>query len=168
VRALFFDPPLTRAWAVDLHMINTNESGANTGTRFPLVVVQNGARVFLGAGALPGGTVKASNRTLVGLGFGPEWYLNGSADNPGSKWRLGVDAGGRYGSARLDLNEARHLTDVIGSAYAAAHSDFEIPLRTAIFHAGVRVEWAYTWSDILQRSSDVQDISVLFQVGLRY
>jgi hypothetical protein len=32
----------------------------------------------------------------------------------------------------------------------------------------VRIEWVYTWSDVLQRTSDVQDLSVLLTVGVRF
>jgi len=113
-------------------------------------------------------TVRDSNRTLVGLGFGKEWYLWGSIVDPGNKWRIGVDGGGRYGSGSMTFNEIRHRTDVLGGLYAAAHTDFEIPHGRCFLYWGLRCEWAYTWGDILQRQSDVQEINVLATFGVRY
>jgi len=167
-RVLLFDEPLTRAWVVDLHLINTNESGINNGRRFPLTIFRTNTRQDFGVNGTPGLTVKNSNRTLFGVGFGREWYLAGNADAEGPKWRFGVDVGGRYGSHNLAFNETRHITDVIGSLYVAGHSDLEFLWRDMFLHAGLRLEWAYTWSDILQRKSDVQELSLLFAVGVRY
>ena len=171
-RALFFNEPQTRAWTVDLHVINTNESAGKQDTAFPLLFFHNGQRsdqfTFEGNTGITNFKLQNSNRTLVGLGVGREWYLWQSALSEGRHWRIGADAGGRYGSQTLALSTFGHLTDVIGSMYAAVHTDVEIPCRCCQFHAGVRFEWAYTWSDILQRTSDVQDISLLLTVGIRF
>jgi hypothetical protein len=112
--------------------------------------------------------VRRSNRTLVGLGGGREYYLWAPADADGRKWRVGFDGGGRYGSQKLDLRETRHISDVIGSVYAAVHTDVEFTCCHALWHTGVRLEWAYTWSDILRRTSDVQDLNLLVTAGVRY
>ena len=171
-RALFFNEPLTNAWVVDVHLINTNESAGKQDTQFPITFFQNGVRsdlvVFEGVAGRKTFSVQNSNRTLVGLGLGREWYLRQPANSDGCNWRVGVDYGGRYGSHRVNFNEFGHVVDVVGSLYAAAHTDLEFPWHSAIFHAGFRLEWAYTWSDILQRTSDVQDLSVLFTVGVRF
>jgi hypothetical protein len=66
------------------------------------------------------------------------------------------------------LNQFGHLVAVAESIYAGAHSDFEFPCRNLIFHAGVRLEWSYTWSNILQQVSDSQDIALFLTVGIRY
>ena len=171
-RALLFNEPQTRAWLFDLHMINTNESAGKQNTEFPLTFFHNGTRsdqfTFQGKTGITNFSLQNSNRTLVGLGFGREWYLWRPATSEGRMWRIGADAGGRWGSQSVPLNTFGHLTDVIGSVYAAAHTDLEIPCRSCLFHAGLRIEWAYTWSDILQRTSDVQDISLLLTVGIRF
>ena len=54
--------------------------------------------------------------------------------------------------------------------FLAVHSDLEIPCGCCIFQAGLRSEYGYTWADILQRqnNSDVQDINLLFNLGLRF
>jgi hypothetical protein len=101
---------------------------------------------------------------------GREWWLTGPANNPGLRWRFGVDAGGRYGTSRLDLHEARHRTDVIGGAFAAAHTDLEWPCGgCCTFLVGFRGEWDYVWSDIIPGSDgDSQDVNLLVTFGVRY
>ncbi|MSU77369.1 MAG: hypothetical protein EXS16_04645 [Gemmataceae bacterium] len=169
VRALFFNVPHTRAWVADLHIINTHEYHNGNATGFPVTVFSNNTRTDFGSGGLAGATVNSSNRTMVGLGFGRQWYLREPANvAEGKRWRVGLDGGGRYGTHRLDLNEARHLVDVIGAMHLAVSSDIEIPWRSVVLTAGARFEWAYTWSDVLQQTSDVQDLNVLFTAGVRY
>jgi hypothetical protein len=171
-RALFFNEPQTRAWLVDLHLINTDESAGKRNTEFPLTFFHNGTRsdlfTFEGKTGITKFSLHNANRALVGLGFGREWYPWQPAGGGGRTWRVGADGGGRWGSQSVSLNTFGHLTDVIGSIYAAAHTDVEIPCGSCLFHAGVRLEWAYTFSDVLQRTSDVQDISLWLTVGIRF
>ncbi|MBI1832313.1 MAG: hypothetical protein HYR84_12795 [Planctomycetes bacterium] len=171
-RALFFNEPHTCAWLVDLHLMHTHESGGAQDTQFPITFFQNGRRSDQpDAQGNPGRatfSIQNSERTLFGLGLGRVWYPWRPADAEGCVWRIGVDAGGRYGAHRINFNEFGHVTDAVGSIYAAAHTQVEFPWRSCLVHAGIRFEWAYTWSDILQRTSDVQDLSVLVSIGLRY
>ena len=171
-RALFFNDTFSSAWVVDAHIINTNESAGRENTQFPILFFEKGIRsdqvVFEGVAGRKTFSIQDSNRTLVGLGFGREWYLGAPADADDWKWRFGVDVGGRYGSQRINFSEFGHVTDVIGSVYGAAHTDLEILCHSVLFHVGLRLEWAYTCSDILQRASDVQEVSFLFSTGLRY
>ena len=83
---------------------------------------------------------------------------------------MGVDVGGRYGTEKLEVTNFRHLTDTNAGVFLAVHSDVEIPCGCCIFQAGLRSEYGYTWSDILQRqnNSDIQDISLLVNLGLRF
>jgi hypothetical protein len=170
-RALFFNPAKTTAFTVEAHILNS-QNQADGERQFPLSIIEpgeNGAqRVNFGSGNIPGVTIRRMSRTMVGVGLGREWYPWQPAGDPHTKWRVGVDAGGRYGSASMRFNEIRHRTDVIGSAFAAAHSDLEIPCGPCVLQTGVRLEYAYTWSDILQRTSDVQELNLLFTLGLRY
>lgn len=167
-RALFFDEPHTAAWVVDLHIINTYESAGANKTQFAVTAPVKGVTVNYGQGGIPGATLQGSNRTLVGVGFGREWYLREPATSDAWRWRWGLDAGGRYGSHRININEGGHLVDVIGGTYAAVHTDVEIPCKQFVFYTGLRLEWAYTWSDILQQPSDVQDLTLYLTLGVRY
>jgi hypothetical protein len=121
-------------------------------------------------------TVRSLNRTYANLGVGRDWYLWGPAHvvgvSPGElpNWRVGVEFGGRYGTAKLELNEIRHRTDTIAGLYAAVYSDVECPWHCCVFTAGLRLEYSYTWDDILQSQnpSDVQDINLLVTIGVRF
>ena len=50
------------------------------------------------------------------------------------------------------------------------HSDLEIPCSCCIIFAGIRGEYGYVWSDVLQRqnNSDIQTINLLFTLGTRF
>lgn len=176
-RALFFNDRGDSAWSLEAHLINIHQSAKNPPLNSFFLFDQDvGDNVFGDPIILRRVRVSLQtyNRTLVGVGGGREWYLLGSAagtrSDDGARWRFGVDGGGRWGTAKADLNELPHLTDTIAAVYAAAHTDFDLPCGCCIFHVGFRTEWDYTWSDILQfqNSSDVQDISMLLNFGVRY
>jgi hypothetical protein len=158
-RSLFFNVPQTAAWVVDLGLSFTyNHSIKNPD-------------VFTNFGNLE--TVKELHRELVRLGFGREWYLSGAANSCDPKWLAGVDAGGRYGPARLKVNDVlagggTHISDVIGTAYVAVYSGVEIPCGCCKWEFGLRFEYDYTWQDILVQDSDVQDLMLSLTAGFRF
>ena len=124
-------------------------------------------------GIVPTAAVTVSNltQTAAGLALGREWYIWGSGDYDNMpSWRVGAEVGGRYGACKLDLNEIRHVTDGTGGIFVAAHSDFEMPYGTCFFNAGVRAEWSYTWTDLLQsqNNTDVQEVSLMLTLGVRF
>ena len=83
---------------------------------------------------------------------------------------VGLNAGGRLGSARTEFNEFNHRQDVIGGMFCTLSMDMEIPCGCCTFWTGMRTEWGYTWSDVLQRrnDSDMQDVNILFTAGVRF
>jgi hypothetical protein len=157
-KALFYNAPHSRAWFVDFSIANIYN---HANDRAPLNPVVIGGQIA---------TVREYNRTFVGLGGGREWYLLGTGLDDGPTWRVGLDMGGRYGSGCADFTDVKHKSDVIGGVYAGAQSDVEWPMRCApcVLILGLRGEWAYTWSDVLEMQSDVQDINVLVHIGVRY
>jgi hypothetical protein len=189
-KALFFDPSLSSAWTLEMGIANiSNHSHSDPlGRTIPLsiLVPQNPAtpvtpfdssgqlppqRVVFGQNGVPGVTVRDLDRTYFDFGGGKDWYLWGAANSDGAKLRFGFDGGGRWGSAMAEFNEIRHRTDVIGGLWAAVHADVECPVcGCCVLEAGFRVEYGYTWSDILQiqNKSDVQDLNLLFNVGIRF
>ena len=182
-RLLFFNAPMDKAWTIEASISNmyNPHSSSTSNIHFPLnvidptgpTVIVNGVSVnasFLhfGSGGLPGVTVRSLNRTFVNLAPGRVWYLWGSAATPGRRWRVGVDGGGRWGTAKMELFEFKHRTDTIGAVFAAAYTDLEIPYGMWTFFGGVRGEWDYTWMDILQTGSDVMTINALFTIGVRF
>ena len=164
-RTLFFNHEYTKAWVIDAGISNTENSG--TSFREPITIFA--AR----PGTTPPGpqnfnvTIRDVNRTFVNLGFGREWFFTPSKDQP-AHWRFGVDAGGRYGTLKVDLREIVHRTDVIGGAYVGMHLLHEFQCWNSIVNVGFRTDYAYTWSDVFQRSSDMSEVNFLFNVGVRY
>ncbi len=173
-RALLFNTVGDAAWSLEMGLLNIHnlaEPGHAVTLRNFTIKGNGGARVLVDQQQA---TISALNRTFVTLGGGREWYLYGSArgtrDGDDARWRAGFDVGGRYGTDKVEFREIRHFTDVIGGIYTALHSDIDIPCGCCTFYGGVRAEWDYTWSDILQiqNRSDVAGINLLFSVGVRY
>jgi hypothetical protein len=118
-------------------------------------------------------TVSSLNMTFVNLGFGREWWLRGSADpgqQKGWNWRVGWDFGGRWGTSSVQFNEIQHHTDVDGGMYGAIHTDVEWPFRCGIGFAGVRLEYNYIWTSLLQdqNDGDFSSLNLLIQLGVRF
>lgn len=178
-KLLFFNQPLDSAWTLWASISNA----ANRGMRGDITyrindIVLLGVNPFTGQqefGRRPRDVSVASyNRTYVNLGIGHEWYLLGSANTPDNRWRVGVDGGGRWGSAIVRLfqegrlNDVGHRTDVIGAVFASCYIDYAIPVGACTILTGVRGEWDYTWSDILQGANDLMSINTLFTLGLLF
>ncbi len=169
-RTLFFNPASDAAWTADLSVSNDNNGSRDRTSTYTLLNILDKSTNT----AIPSTTVTIENlnRTYFNLAGGREWYLWGAAncDKQDVNWRVGVDVGGRYGTEKLDVTNFIHRTDTIGGIFLAVHSDLEIPCGCCIFQAGLRSEYGYTWADILQRqyNSDVQDISLLLNLGVRF
>ena len=88
----------------------------------------------------------------------------------GPTWRVGFDAGGRWGTERMEFNGLQHRTEVIEGAFVAVHTDLEVPCGGWVFLAGARIEWDHTWMhQILQGlPENLQDLNCLVTLGLRY
>ncbi|HEV8059461.1 MAG TPA: hypothetical protein VGP68_06295 [Gemmataceae bacterium] len=170
-RELFFNVPRTAAWVVDLGIsFNSDASSSNDPVQLNILVQD-------GTAAAPDivkrdiqVTIRHLYRTFANVGVGREWYLWAPADQPGSKWRVGMDLGGRVGVARADFNEITHRTDNLWGAFVAIHSDWEIPCGSCIWMAGVRTEWGYSWMGILQsfNNSDIADLGLMLNLGVRF
>jgi hypothetical protein len=178
-RALFFNPAVDAAWTVDLGVSNFNYNAHKPEPRFPLFDVPSRSTNAVGQtvnNPVPrlDVSVASLNQTFANVAIGREWYLLGRADchdgNGGLLWRVGFDAGGRWGSAKVDLNEIRHLTHAVGGIFVAVHSDVEVPCGCCIFQAGIRGEYDDTWSDVLQRQNDanLQTLNVMITLGVRF
>jgi hypothetical protein len=159
-RSLFFNVPQTAAWVVDLGLSFHYNHSAHSNQVFQI----NGTPQ----------TINQLHRTFVNVGLGREWYLLGAANSCDTKWIVGLDGGGRYGTARLELHAATpttpatHIADVPGGAYVALHTEVEIPCGCCKFEYGFRAEWDYTFMDILPQDSDLQDVNFLMTAGVRF
>jgi hypothetical protein len=176
-RALFFDPAMDRAWTVDLGISNFSYHSSD---REHVVVLHNVRE--RGTNPLTGQTttqivpevsvtVRALNQTAAYVALGREYYLvgNGDCTVDGMVWRAGWDVGGRWGSQKLSLNEIQHRVGVFRGLFGAVHTDLEVPCESCIFQAGVRLEYGYNWSSILQDfGGDLATINLMFTAGIRF
>jgi hypothetical protein len=62
------------------------------------------------------------------------------------------------------------LKDTVGAVFLSIHSDLQIPFGKVNLIAGLRLEWDYMWSDILQsqNNSDLSNISLLYNGGIQF
>ncbi len=179
IRTLFFNGPATRAWTVDAsisHVSNGQDQIESyplrvidfTGNTNPLTGTPEVKLIQFGTPTLPALRIRETHRTYANLGVGRDYYWRASADDPGRLFRVGWDVGGRYGALSQEYNKIKHRTDVIGGVFWGLHGDFEFPTSWGLWHAGIRWEYGYTWSDILQRASDIQEINTMATFGVRY
>jgi hypothetical protein len=180
VRTLFFNEAATRAWVVDLSLSHFS-NGHNQDIEYPLRVIdftgnfdpntgQDEVKLIqFGTPTKPGIKIRDTDRTYVNLGIGRDYFLfGGTAESEGRNWRFGWDLGGRYGALSQEYDILKHRTDVIGGVYGGVHSDVLVPSRWGVLLFGFRTEWAYTWSDILQRASDIEEVNFMLTLGWRY
>jgi hypothetical protein len=179
LRTMFFNDSATRAWVVDTsisHVSNGQDPTVRYGLRLleftgntdPLTGQPEVKRIQFGTPTHPGLEIRDTHRTFVNLGLGRDYYAWTSAEDPGRYWRFGLDSGGRYGTLSQEYNATKHRTDVIAGYFVGGHSELVAPTRWGTLTVGVRTEWSYTWSSILQRASDIQEINVMMTLGLRY
>jgi hypothetical protein len=117
-------------------------------------------------------SVASYNQTWFGFSGGYEWYLWGSADcsRKECNWRVGFEVGGQYASEKVDFNEIRHHTGTAGGVVLAMYSEVEVPWQCTIFNFGLRTQYDYIFTDILQQqnSNDLQSFNLLITAGLRF
>ena len=183
VRTLFFNKEGDAAWTADLGITNMyfktlpfrqvtitnfvqqvpNGLGGTTPVNIPTLLV----------------TPTNLNDTFVNISGGRETYLLGGAAccNGEARWRVGWDLGGRWGTSRLDMDRGAtttggemHKTGSISGVFMSVHSDIEVPCSCWIIFAGVRAEYGYIFSDILQGQNNLnlQTANLMFTIGGRF
>jgi hypothetical protein len=159
-RTVFFNPAMDRDWNIDLSISNILNHGQHSDIKFPVGL----------ASGIQNVSIRELNRTYVNAALGREWYFQQPPDALIRTWRFGLYAGGRLGTEKAEFNEITHRTDVISGLFAGLNADVQIPCGgCCVFLAGMRVEWGYTWADILKPTdSDVQDVNFLFTAGVRF
>jgi hypothetical protein len=163
-RSLFFSPDGMRAWIVDLGLSYTINNGHPSRT----FLFNNGETV----------TIRNLHRTALSLALGHDWFMFGPGavgNCQGTNWRYGIDAGGRWGTAHLDLNPINdpdgyaRTHDVYGAAFLGLHVNCEIPLGAWTFLMGLRGEWSYSFMDLLpNQSTSLHDLNALVTMGVRW
>ena len=91
-----------------------------------------------------------------------------------ANFRLGWDVGGRWGSGHVngtplfEPDGYRRRHDVFGQAFAGLMATMEMPVGAYTALGGVRVEWDYTFSDILEKGGSFHEVTTLLVMGVRY
>src|SRR5262249_24290271 len=161
-RSQFFNAAGDAAWAIDAHLAYTyNNAGGRAIITFRTEPV----------------IIRDLHRWAVGLGFGRDIFLVAPAFVAGTwdaNFRLGWDAGGRRGSGHVDLTPLldpdgyRRHQDTFGQTFVGVMGTIEVPVGGYTALGGLRVEWDYTWSQILPKGSNFHEVDVLAVMGVRY
>jgi hypothetical protein len=169
-RSLFFNPAMDAAWNIDLSLSNTRYQGQRSDVTIPIVVITTNPTTGALSQQVRQVTLRNLNMTDVNVAFGREWYLRVPANVCDTRWRAGIDGGARIGTDKAELHELQHRTSTGYAMSVAAHTDLEVPCGCCTFLAGLRTEWAYDWSHILQSSnaSEMQEVNFLMTFGVRY
>jgi hypothetical protein len=125
-------------------------------------------------------TVHSFHRQTVNFGIGRDWWLNGPATvgcaSP-SNWRVGAEAGGRWGTGHINLQVAdpadrgNHLrrAGVHHGFYLGTSVTYERSFGNAILYTGLRGQWGYNWMNyVLPQDGDTQDLNLLLTCGVRF
>ena len=179
-RSLFLNPAGDAAWVIDLGLSYTYTNGSQDRTLFVATPQATNAQT----GALNGPDqinafrLESMTRTSFNYAVGRDWFLNGPGYLPiESSWnnRVGLDVGGRWGTARANLIPAQNpdqylrKSGVTQSFVLGAHWNCEVPVGAWILFGGTRVEWAYTWTNVIPpEDGNIQDLNLLFTCGFRF
>lgn len=161
-RSQFFNAAGDAAWAIDAHLAYTyNNAGGRDIITFRTEPV----------------IIRDLHRWAVGLGFGRDMFLVAPGFVAGTwdaNFRLGWDVGGRLGSGHVDLTPLlepdgyRRHQDTFGQTFVGVMGTIEVPVGGYTALGGLRVEWDYTWSQILPKGSNFHEVDVLAVMGVRY
>jgi len=178
-RTLLFNPEGDAAWVLDLGGTYAYNGGAENRTLDVFNRPPRDARGQLtGPDVIFPFTLRGITRTSVNAYLGRDWFLNG----PGvlgfeQNWnsRFGIDAGGRYGTIRVDLvpetdreNYFRRYSVTTGVGLGA-HYNAETPVGNWILFTGIRVEYGFNWSNVVPPlNGNFQDLNVLLTMGVRF
>jgi hypothetical protein len=175
VRTLLFNPTVDAAWTIDL--------GASTAWYGPAGLPTVQIRNPNSAGSpdthpLVPVTPKSVNQSFLELALGRELYLWGTGacgcDAAGPTWRVGWDAGARWGTGRVSLQPnttfIRPRTGTLGGFTVALHSDLEVPHGCCVLFVGLRTEYGWGFGDLLgaRNDTDLQTVNVMLNFGFRY
>ena len=179
-RTLFMNTARDAGWATDLGLSYNYTLGddARVLTVFTPQATNPQTGNLNGPDELNTFTVRSLFRTTFNYAIGRDWFLNGPASyGPEQTWnsRIGVDVGGRWGTSHVNLIPTSDPTQylrksgVTHGVYLGFNWNWEIPLGAAIIFTGVRAEWGVTMMNIIPpESSNLQDVNLLWNIGLRF
>jgi hypothetical protein len=164
---------------LDLGLSFTQNRGPRLNRRTQILVSQLQGRGADDGNELLDVGVRTVRRTSLNFGIGRDWWLYGPGtvqDAPAaSNWRGGIDVGGRWGSASIDLEPfgdpdgVRRRQAVYHGVYVGSTLNWERQFGAVILQAGIRLEWGYDWLNLLPpQNSDLHSLNCLMMFGMRY
>lgn len=177
-RTLLFNNQGDAAWVLDLGGTYSYNGGNSRSLDVYNRAPRGNDGLLTGPDVIYPFTLRGVTRTSANLYLGRDWFLNG----PGilgfeQNWnsRFGIDAGGRYGTIRVDLvpdtdrdNYFRRYSVTYGAGIGA-HYNAETPVGNWILFTGIRVEYGFNWSNVVPPlNGNFQDLNLLLTLGVRF
>lgn len=186
-RSLFYNVQRDAAWTAEIGLSQSFNQGRNNmwlSLAPKRIVPVTGGPQFTPF-YVPGDVVTVNwyQQTLANFGLGREWYLLGSAQTPGTKWRIGADGGGLWGAANIsyhdftptfggpniNFGQSDRRSHVAGGYYASLHTDIEYPCNCCTFVAGFRAEWSFTTTRVLVNADNgIYWVNLLLNFGVKF
>jgi hypothetical protein len=182
-RALFFNQSHDAAWVSDLgvsYQYNRGNqwSAMNLDVRQPNTSDPTTGATVKQPDVLTNVFVRDIDRTTFNFAVGRDWWLWGPGATGAEKgWnlRVGMEVGGRWGTAHVDLVPSADAfgyfrrQNAITGFFVELHSNFEVPLGSAIFFTGVQVQYGYDWTNLAPPvPGDIQNLNVMLSAGFRF
>ena len=121
--------------------------------------------------------IRDLHRWAVGVGFGRDMFLSAPGFVAGTldaNFRLGWDVGGRWGTGHVngtplfEPDGYRRRPRCVRASFAGVMGTMEMPIGAYTALGGLRVEWDYTFSDLLEKGGSFHQVTTLFVMGVRY
>jgi len=122
--------------------------------------------------------IRGMHRTSFNFSLGRDWWLEGPGIvglASGDNWRVGVDLGGRWGTAHVDLVPTADPTNYFkkGSTTYGVVSGLnltrEIPWGATILYGGLRTEIGYDWTNVIPpQGGDIFNVNFYLNFGVRF
>jgi hypothetical protein len=122
--------------------------------------------------------IRGMHRTSFNFSIGRDWWLEGPGIvglASGDNWRVGVDLGGRWGTAHVDLVPTADPTNYFkkGSTtygiFSGLNLTREIPWGATILYGGIRTEIGYDWTNVIPpQGGDIFNVNFYLNFGVRF
>lgn len=182
-RSLFFTPGGDAAWAIDLGLSYTYNRGIQGD---PITVLNRGTTTIdpvtgqqtSTAPTLQDMRLRGVHRTSFNFAVGRDWFFWGpGAPGVEAGWnaRLGIDVGGRWGTAHVDMEPVNEplgyfrRQDNFQGVFLGLNGNVEVPMGGWIWVAGARFQWGYDWTNLTPPADgDIQSLNFLLTTGFRF
>jgi hypothetical protein len=181
--SLFFNCAGDAAWVLGLGLSYTYNRGRpdhplDVYTLAPTTTDQITGAVTFHPDQLNEFFVRGFHRTSFNYSIGRDWFLDGPGIvgmASGVNWRFGVDLGGRWGTAHVDLVPTADPTNYFkkGSTtygiFNGFHLTRECPFGGTILYTGFRFEYGYDWTNVIPpQGGDIFNINFFINAGIRF